>query len=317
MTSERLLTFLKNPDELERITYQELKTLSLAYPYSANFRMLLLLKSDQEKHWEKAQNLALAALYTPDRARMFELMAPRLIVTRHLDAETVESFLELKPIATAEREIAAKKSAEIEIEIAQPLVSAKGNFETPIFLEKKSPIFEEKNQVKSADFSTKNDPARPEKSERVLPPQVVSFENLMRKSVEKTPVSAFIFADWYGQFKLPILPPKKGFKIAQIVENQPVSTPKTSVEVLEKVIEKTAQNLEPTEPDLEKLKEAAVKKLVKKSVKEKDEIVSETLARVYQKQGYKEKSIAMYQKLILVFPEKNATFAAEIEKMSK
>jgi hypothetical protein len=317
MTSDRLLTFLNNPDELERITYQELKTLSLAYPYSANFRMLLLLKSNQEKHWEKPQNLALASLYTPDRARMFELMAPRLIVTRLKEAEAVETFLELKPLATVEREISAKKTAETEVELPLPTSAPKNISETSSFSEKKTPIFEEKKAAIEVNFSLPTDHFRPEKSERVLPPQVVSFENLMRKSVEKTPPPTFVFSDWYGQFKLPLLPPKKGFRIPQVIENQPVIAPKAAVEITEKVIEKSIPNLEIMEADSEKLKEAAVKKLVKKSVKEKDEIVSETLARVYQKQGYKDKSIGMYQKLMLVFPEKSAIFAAEIEKMGK
>lgn len=46
-----------------------------------------------------------------------------------------------------------------------------------------------------------------------------------------------------------------------------------------------------------------------------EEIISETLAKLYLKQGHKEKGIRMYEKLILKFPEKSVYFASEIEKL--
>lgn len=53
------------------------------------------------------------------------------------------------------------------------------------------------------------------------------------------------------------------------------------------------------------------------SISRKDELVSESLAEVYAKQGKKEKAIEMYQKLSLLNPEKNTYFAARIEKLQK
>ncbi len=42
---------------------------------------------------------------------------------------------------------------------------------------------------------------------------------------------------------------------------------------------------------------------------------TETLARIYAEQGYCEHAIRIYEKLILAYPEKNAYFAALIEKL--
>ena len=64
-----------------------------------------------------------------------------------------------------------------------------------------------------------------------------------------------------------------------------------------------------------KKKKAKKHKAKKKNELEQAEIISETLAELMAKQGYTEKAIEMYNRLSLLFPEKNSYFAGKIEDL--
>ena len=62
---------------------------------------------------------------------------------------------------------------------------------------------------------------------------------------------------------------------------------------------------------------SVAQELAERSVAENKDVISETLARLLAKQGYRDKAIAMYERLGLAFPEKSSFFAAEIDKLKK
>ncbi len=55
--------------------------------------------------------------------------------------------------------------------------------------------------------------------------------------------------------------------------------------------------------------------LANKSLEESYDLVSETMAELFVKQGYHKKAIKVYEKLILIYPEKSTYFAARILKL--
>lgn len=67
--------------------------------------------------------------------------------------------------------------------------------------------------------------------------------------------------------------------------------------------------------DLGSVNPLSVEELGKNSIHEDESLDTETLAVVYEKQGKFDRAIAIYEKLIVKYPEKNSTFAIRISEL--
>ncbi|MBK9291457.1 MAG: hypothetical protein IPM52_07505 [Bacteroidetes bacterium] len=96
---------------------------------------------------------------------------------------------------------------------------------------------------------------------------------------------------------------------------EPESTKKTSELSKEEIIEKFIRE----NPSISRPKAEFYNPLTaaQQSVVDQENIVSETLAKIYLRQGHIEKAIAMFEKLRLKYPEKSSYFAGLIEESKK
>ena len=76
-------------------------------------------------------------------------------------------------------------------------------------------------------------------------------------------------------------------------------------------------NFEEGEVDLFNEIDEEVSKVASESVSFKQDMMTETLAKIYQKQGKTEKALEIYNTLLLKFPKKSAYFATLIKKIEK
>ncbi|MEZ4928062.1 MAG: hypothetical protein R3A50_17390 [Saprospiraceae bacterium] len=292
MTLERFANIVENPDLLHKITYEELKTLALAYPYAHNLRYFLAIKARQTNHPDSAKNIATAAAYSLDRVQLFKLVAPQMLVPQEVWVE--EEVLELKPIETLkkkiEEELIAVDRNTIQEEKAMEMVQE--------FIEPEPESLTEVTSKANNRVSENSDPA------------------------DELEVSYLNFSSWIGSFNPPVLgaPEEKDVEQELEVQRKAVdSEPEYVVESIDNQnIEEGKKVDQEEEEESESPKTSGIAQiLAEKSVAENKDVISETLAKLYAKQGHRDKAIQMYERLGLAFPEKSTYFAAEIDKLKK
>jgi hypothetical protein len=85
----------------------------------------------------------------------------------------------------------------------------------------------------------------------------------------------------------------------------------TNDDLIDNFISKGSGKIIPTDDSVEHVD------ISEESVREHEGFITDTLAKIYIRQGYYSKAIFAYEKLILKFPEKSSYFAAQIEEIKK
>ena len=338
MNLDNFHDFLDESSNLHRVSYQELKSLVAAYPFSSNLRILLLLKSKFEKHPDFNRNLILAATYTSDRALLHKIMhaaVPKFITEDLVEQEEVLELMDLEKveaIMSKEQPNELPKSVVVNpikenptwasdifdeptteaasgsisvVSLDSLLNDASNSNEIEDSTAKTAEINEYRKKI--IDFSVDNFVSISNVLEQIdlkSPPiEIVNVEP-RRYSYEKkvSPLPKNSFASWLSQFEKDL--------------NRELGTPDIN-QTLEKVeatkIIKVVESKD--EKAISKKKKLSTKKVAEKSLQLNNTIVSETLAELLVKQERFDKAIEMYEKLSLKYPEKRHIFAAQIQKI--
>ncbi|MCX6330340.1 MAG: hypothetical protein NTZ85_12625 [Bacteroidia bacterium] len=101
-----------------------------------------------------------------------------------------------------------------------------------------------------------------------------------------------------------------------IADQQTYKEPPSARQLQSDLIDKFIVANPKIEPRKEK-SDAPNEDILKPFAEERGGFVTETLARIYIKQGYYSRAIDIYEKLSLKFPEKSSYFASQIEKVKE
>ncbi len=305
MNAESFVEYLKNPSKLYQVNYQELKSLALQYPYCQNLQLLLLQKSGMDHHRDFDVNLSKAATYSQDRSMLYHLAQEYRQSEKTTIAVVLDEVFELPDLSLLKIEraplpqqiptVSEQKPAYEEI---KPFVAATTNVPFELKEDVETPSQVELPPLTPVDAGT----SPPLEAKQQIASDMVTTTAIDAATETPTAETTEIQAPPIASATEPQPLPKAAFK-----SWQKTHTPQPRL-----YITPVSENVK---PKIKKEQEAA--QMAQQSVTESQGIASETLAAILAKQGQIEKAIKMYERLILIFPEKSAYFAAQIAKLKR
>lgn len=305
MNAESFSRLLANPSQLHQLRYHELRSLVLDYPWCQTLRMLLALKSRMDGREEEQADMEMAAAYAPDRSHWYQQLVsgfgPDAVDKGYV---MQEDFLELKDLTElADSDILqGNVPEELTVEQAAPEHDESPAGEQDLdpeheqidslfdpFEEKEQdnhltqPLWQHAIEVAVAIAAFENTP--PDQPE--IPPLEIESDLQQTVQVEEVlvaPQPKSSFSSWLKQFAAPH--PLLGWQ-----EEAPA---------------RSAEAEDPPPP-------ADIR--AERSVTESEEVATETLAVLLERQGQYIKAVEIYERLSLKFPEKSAFFAQKIQQL--
>ncbi len=186
---------------------------------------------------------------------------------------------------------------------------------TQSVLPDEDPVSDTKNETVTDDKTTSSQPAdHPANTETIKEEvqkesvsKVADEENDYGETVEQRDLRNYTIEDLKKIIEKRIREIESKKQQGKKAENQKHKV-KSKSEIIEEFIENSPSISRPKTTFYDPVDVA------KQSVVDQENIVSETLAKIYMDQGYSEKALHIYEKLILKFPQKSAYFAGLIKK---
>ncbi|MDE0870813.1 MAG: hypothetical protein OSA37_02720 [Flavobacteriales bacterium] len=285
MQISRLQQLLKNPGETSAEDREGLLEWVKRYPYAGSFAMLLARASAIGGHIEQQEDLLKAASATPFRQPLFDLL---------LRTELIEEAREIHREIESEDEV-SEQEIQVFIEDDDEVQSSSNALSADDPLEREALISAIERSIERDVSAWHED----DSAERSVPEDLDAVIPL-RHAVSSP------FSTWLSQRATEV-----GF--GHISEDSDAS--QVHLENEQGLIDRFIAS----SPKIGPLREVdvSVGELAQASVMEDPTLVTETMARIYAKQGQLGKARKAYKLLTLKYPAKSTYFASQLKKLGK
>ena len=309
MNTSTFHNLLQNPNALSAINLQDLKTIVDEFPYAQSARALYLKKLKQDDSFKYNHNLKVTAAYTTDRSVLFDFITSEEFNQNSISETIKQNTQHLENILVNSENISEKDKED------------QTNFESHLNdnIDVLDPELFEEKQIISEDKPLTKD------AENILVTEATKSEFLenqlnIGKPLEFTKSETHSFSEWLNLTKF-----------QPIQRNEDTSNSKTKTIAIKTIVSESVKKdstLKSTIAKKNKLIEAFISKnhklepkkdvdkkvnLAKAQMIPHEELMTETLARIYLEQKNYKKAIQSYKILSLKYPEKSGFFADQIK----
>ncbi len=315
MTPETFNRYLKDPSLLDSHTVDELWMLVKEYPYFQLARMLLARNLHNTGHEAYPLSLRLAAAYAGDRSKLKGLIEGNPLFARdrtgnEISSEIAEGYREIRADnATAEVLISEKPDLSDEASISeetvlQPMASGITDFSLEdagdkLAFDESKPAVREAIQLAGAEI-----PA-------TLPQHTPATE-VQPAIRNRNPLIDNIFSR-LSEVDLPETETESPEAVTRETEGTSIAKEKFASRntLVDKFIREEPRISAP------KREFYNPEDIARQSTNLPEDLVSETLAKIYEQQGMYSMAIKIFEKLMLLIPEKSSYFADQIKEIDK
>lgn len=340
MNTQQFISYIERPELLGKNDIGVLKHIVADFPYFQAAQVLLTKALYNEKHYEFEKQLSRASLIVPDRAVLFQFVHQLPKVTEpafeaeHASAHIAQENLEIVEEVRVNEEIQGDLS-----EVTQPTINAEKvevTSSTPDIIEPIVETIAEPLAETGASLMETN-------VEQVIEIETASEHN-ENTQVAEGENDTHSFLEWLSLKTTEKDKTSKVEVLGSVAEEKNIAPKIDETAALKELIDRETEDIQAqlrseiaqqversNVNEFESILDKFIREnpritrakaefynpvnMAKQSVEEDEELVTETLANVYYKQGNYKKAIRVYEKLCLLYPHKMPYFAGLIQKI--